>query len=417
MREIKELLACYVKAIEKGVVGRARTTWCKGLDHLSDPVRKAFLTVERHRLLEGFYRWAEGTGYTWVPLDPSSPNDEALAQVYTAAASGLVIKLSPQGTPTSSSSSPLLMAIMLEHLDLKPGMRVLEIGTGTGYNAALMAEIVGKQELVTTLELQPDLAERAKRLLRSAGYGGIQVHCADGFYGWPKNAPYDRIVATTCCADISPHWLEQVTPGGWMLVPLRHGGETMAPLTQVYPDGRGRVLDPAGFGPAQGMLSDSGPWAQVPEPKSWLPDHSLPGKKLLRLPDPIPSEFNGFTAHFHYFVALNEPNACLFMWSGQDVLLCVLLWDNQTREYAGLACGEDRWVRVIGGERLCKCLEGIYREYEEFGQPRVSDYQMEFLLRSAPLEPTGPMSRVRRLGSQEWVIERRFTIQRVWLPG
>jgi len=176
------------------------------------------------------------------------------------------------------------MAFMLEYLELKPGMRVLEIGTGTGYNAALMAEIVGKQELVVTLEIQPDLAKQAKRLLRKAGYGGIQVYCADGFTGWPKCAPYDRIVATTCCADISPHWLEQLSPTGWILAPLYHGGA--APLIQCYRDGRGRALNPAGFGPAQGMLSGSGPWAPTPEPRSWPLNHHLQGKKLLRLPDP-----------------------------------------------------------------------------------------------------------------------------------
>jgi len=102
VREIDKLLASYVEEIERAVVGCS--TWRKGLDYLSDPVRKAFLTVERHRLLKGFYRWVEGTDFTWVPLN--AQNHEVLKQVYTASAWGLPIKLSPQGKPTSSTSSP-----------------------------------------------------------------------------------------------------------------------------------------------------------------------------------------------------------------------------------------------------------------------------------------------------------------------
>lgn len=412
MCEIKELLLHYVEAIEQGVIGRAYTTWCKGIACLSDPVRQAFLTVERHRLLAGFYRWTEDRGYIWVSLNPETPDYEALEQVYTAAASGLPIKLSPQGTPTSSTSSPLLMAIMLELLDLEPGMKVLEIGTGTGYNAALMAEIVGKQELVTTLEIQPDITDLTKRLLRNAGYGGIKVHCADGFYGWPEDAPYDRIIATTCCADISPHWLEQVTARGWMLIPLRHGGETSAPLTQVYSDGRGKVLDPAGFAPAQRMLSDdTGLWAWIPKSGSLPLDYSLPGRKLLQLPKPF--EFTCFFFHFEYFVALNDPNACFFFQPGR----AAFSHRHQTRESAELVCDEDGWVKARGGKRLCEYLEKYYREYEECGQPRVGDYRTEFSLHGNILEAAETAPRVRRVGPREWAIKRRFTIQRVWLPG
>lgn len=411
MCEIKELLRRYVEALERGLESRASTTWCRGHAALSfEPLRKAFLTVERHRLLEGFYRPVKGGGYIWVSLDADAPNQEALKEVYTASAEGLVTKLSPEGKPTSSSSSPTLMVSMLQILDLKPGMRVLEIGTGTGYNAALMAEIVGKQELVTTLDIQPDIVERAERCLRRAGYGDIQVYCTDGHYGLPENGPYDRIVATTCCTDISPHWLNQLTRKGWILTPLRHGGETVAPVTQVYPDRRGRVLEPAGFGLAHGMLTDSDPWAQIPKPDPQMLEHGLSGRRLFRLPSP--REFTAFTFHFHYFVALNEPNALFFMRPGQ----VMLLWDDQTREGAGLI-QEDEWVRVSGSERLCKRLEEIYKEFKEFGQPRLHDYRIEFLLRSAPLEANGNALGVRRVGPREWIIERRFTSQRIWLPA
>ncbi|MFH1609212.1 MAG: methyltransferase domain-containing protein [Candidatus Bipolaricaulota bacterium] len=387
----------YVEAIERGLSRR-----------LSEPVRKAFLTVERHRLLEGFYRWEGPEHFTWVAVNPDAPDWEVLQEVYSASPKGLPVKLSPQGDPTSSTSSPPLMAYMLEFLELGPGMKVLEIGTGTGYNAALMAEIVGGQEFVTTLEIQPDLVERARRLLHRAGYGGIKVFCTDGFYGWPENSPYNRIVGTTCCADISPHWLKQLAGEGWMLVPLYHGGETCAPLVRVDPEGKGKLLAGAGFAHAQGMLGGHAIWAEGV--KSQLPGRG-PGRKLLRLPNQF--EFARFVGYFHYFVALNESNVCP-PWSLPDQAM--LLWDERSCEGAGLVWGEDGWVRIVGSERLMKRLEELYEAYEELGRPSFEDYQMEFLVRPAPLEGKNA-PRLRRVGLREWIIERRFTTQRVWLPA
>ncbi|HIC95845.1 TPA: methyltransferase domain-containing protein [Candidatus Bipolaricaulota bacterium] len=393
--EMRGLLERYVEAIER--VSKP----------LSEPVRKAFLRVERHRFLEGFYRWEGPEQFTWVEVNPDAPDQEVLKEIYSASPKGLPIKLSPEGFPTSSTSSPPLMAYMLELLELKPGMKVLEIGTGTGYNAALMAEIVGSQELVTTLEIQPDLVERARRLLHRAGYGGIKVVCTDGFHGWPEDSPFDRIVATTCCADISPHWLKQLSSEGWMLVPLYHGGETCAPLVKVDPKGEGKLLGGAGFAHAQGMLSDSAIWA---EGGKSLPSH-MSGRKLIRLP--TLSEFRRFVGCFHYFIALNELCACT-PWGlkGQ----AILLWDKLADEGAGLIWQEDGWVQVVGSERLINRLEELYDGYEELGRPGFESYQMEFQVRPAPLGGD-VVQRLRQVGDREWIIERQFTTQRVWLPA
>ncbi|MFF5715347.1 methyltransferase domain-containing protein [Streptomyces buecherae] len=122
--------------------------------------------------------------------------------------------------PTSSVSAPIAVVDMLAELDLHPGQRVLEIGTGSGFNAALLATRVGADRVVT-VEIDPELAAGARRALRRAGYGGVTVMEADGERVWSPGAPYDRLVATASVASIPWAWVEQVRPGGLVLSPLR----------------------------------------------------------------------------------------------------------------------------------------------------------------------------------------------------
>ncbi len=134
--------------------------------------------------------------------------DDAIVTKY---ADGMVI---------SSSSQPSLMAIMLEQLQLEPGHRVLEIGAGTGYNAALMAHIVGNSGQVVTIDIDEDIVENARTHLAAAGFDVVQVICADGGLGYPAGAPFDRIILTVSAGDIAPAWLKQLKPGGRLLLPL-----------------------------------------------------------------------------------------------------------------------------------------------------------------------------------------------------
>ncbi|QKW49579.1 methyltransferase domain-containing protein [Streptomyces buecherae] len=122
--------------------------------------------------------------------------------------------------PTSSVSAPTAVVDMLAELDLHPDQRVLEIGTGSGFNAALLATRVGADRVVS-LEIDANLAAGARRALRRAGYGGVTVVAADGERGWEPGAPYDRLVATASVASIPWAWVEQVRPGGLVLSPLR----------------------------------------------------------------------------------------------------------------------------------------------------------------------------------------------------
>ena len=112
------------------------------------------------------------------------------------------------------------MAQMLEELHPQPGHRVLEIGTGTGYNAALLSMLVGPRGRVTSIELDPDLAKKARRALRSAGQPATIV-VGDGRGGWEKGAPYDRIVVTASSLEVPRAFHEQLVEDGLLVVPLR----------------------------------------------------------------------------------------------------------------------------------------------------------------------------------------------------
>jgi protein-L-isoaspartate(D-aspartate) O-methyltransferase len=140
----------------------------------------------------------------------------------------IVTKRDADGQPISSSSQPAIMAIMLDQLDLAPGQRVLEIGAGTGYNAALMSHIVGSDGTVVSVDIDSEVAAQAREHLTSAGYQDVTVVAADGAVGYPPSAPYDRVIATVGVSDLAPPWLDQLSPGGRIVVPLDVRGTQLA---------------------------------------------------------------------------------------------------------------------------------------------------------------------------------------------
>ena len=116
-------------------------------------------------------------------------------------------------------SAPHMVAIMTDLLDLSAGTRVLEIGTGCGYHAAVTAEVVGAEN-VYSVEYHDDLAHRARETLAATGYDGVSVRAGDGKQGWPEHAPYDRAYLTCAASELPQAVVDQVAPGGMVLAPL-----------------------------------------------------------------------------------------------------------------------------------------------------------------------------------------------------
>ncbi len=149
-------------------------------------------------------------------------------------------------------SQPYIVALMTDLLRLRPGARVLEVGTGSGYQAAVLGELVAD---VYTIEIIEALGEQAGRRLQRLGYEGVRVRLGDGYYGWQEHAPFDAIVVTAAASHIPPPLVEQLKPGGRMVIPV--GGRfQVQQLTLITkdPDGRTRTRQilPVRFVPLTG---------------------------------------------------------------------------------------------------------------------------------------------------------------------
>ncbi|WP_344282132.1 methyltransferase, FxLD system [Actinomadura napierensis] len=158
-----------------------------------------------------------------VPRHRFAP-DAPLEQAYDAY-KAVFTKKDEHEVITSSVSAPQIQAMMLERAEISAGMRILEIGSG-GYNAALLAELVGEGGDVTTIDIDPDVTARAERLLAEGGYGSVHVVTGDAEAGVAASAPYDRILVTVGAWDIPPAWTTQLAPAGRLVVPLRIKGLT-----------------------------------------------------------------------------------------------------------------------------------------------------------------------------------------------
>ena len=117
-------------------------------------------------------------------------------------------------------SQPFIVAYMTEQLELQPGDKVLEIGTGSGYQAAVLSEIT---PFVFTIEIIPELAKTARTRFAELGYNTIKVKIGDGYYGWEKHAPYDAIIGTAAADEVPQALIDQLNPGGRLIIPT---GET-----------------------------------------------------------------------------------------------------------------------------------------------------------------------------------------------
>lgn len=246
------------------------------LGDLPEPWRQAFADVPRHAFIPALV-WRQRGDVDGNDMYPLHRDKEPAEWLEVAYANRPVDTQVDDGHPaedgtghevTSSASQPSIVADMLVALQAEPGMTVLEVGTGTGYNAALLAHRVG-QENVVTVEIDPEVADHARDALDATGFGKVTVITADGAQGYPVNAPYDRVIVTAGVTTIPYAWVAQTAPGGRIVLPMagtyqppgiltldvghdgtasgRFGGAAafMALRAQRVPRPRGRSIDTA----------------------------------------------------------------------------------------------------------------------------------------------------------------------------
>jgi protein-L-isoaspartate(D-aspartate) O-methyltransferase len=198
----------------------------------TEPVVAALRAVPRHVFLPG------------VPLD----------QAYDPARA-VITKTAEDGAHLSCASVATLVAAMLEHLQVGPGHHVYECGAGTGYNAALLAELAGPGGAVTSADIDAEVTAGATAALQATGHGTVRVLTRDGAFGAAEDAPFDRIIATVGVWDIPESWFTQLKPGGRMVLPLRWRGQTRGVAFTKHSDGalRSESVFLCGFVPMIGQ--------------------------------------------------------------------------------------------------------------------------------------------------------------------
>lgn len=196
-----------------------------GLDQLSPPVLEALRTVPRHAFV------------------PDSLQDAAYDNGPLPIGEGQTI------------SQPYIVAIMTELLALQPEHQVLEIGTGSGYQTAILARLVRE---VYSIEIIDALARRAAQRLKLLGFRNVQTRSGDGYHGWPEAAPFDAVMITAAAVAVPPPLFEQLAPGGRLIVPLDTGFDQELVLFNKSQEGvlSQRKLLPVAFVPMTGAARD-----------------------------------------------------------------------------------------------------------------------------------------------------------------
>ncbi|MEV0966222.1 methyltransferase domain-containing protein [Streptomyces sp. NPDC049910] len=234
-----------------GPAAEARAALVRGVAAtgvLRDPAwRAAFAEVPRHLFVPYYYLPALA-GYERLWSGDPDP-DRRERWLRGAYADGPLATRVRGGELVSSGSQPSLMARMLVALEVADGHRVLEAGTGTGYNAALLAHRLG-DPMVTTVELDPEIADSARRHLAAAGYHPAVI-AGDGARGCPERAPFDRVIATCALPSVPRAWLPQCAPGGLILAPLANGLVVLRVRDEGHAEGR-FLHPPAYFVPLRG---------------------------------------------------------------------------------------------------------------------------------------------------------------------
>ncbi|WP_233224224.1 methyltransferase domain-containing protein [Amycolatopsis sp. BJA-103] len=351
-------------------------------DAMSAEHRPAFLAAAREWFAPARFWYKEENDAKDVAVDRVDDPDRWMSIVYSNRA--LVTQFDDGETvwpnighrPTSSASMPSVVAGMLKALDVHMGHSVLEIGTGTGWNAALLAEIVGENGRVSSVEIDPTVAEQARRNLDAAGYGTVETVVADAAISVGGGGRFDRIIATVGVhvGQLPYAWVEAVKPGGVVVAPMR-ADMASGPLVRFVANEDGTATGHAV------------PWLQVGFMD--MRTHRVPAADLgvLRWDDPAAdltatdlAPWVPLLADDHRWPIAVALSDCRYdVWERTDdrphgvAWLCHVLSGSWASVVP--AGGERYAVRQYGPRRLWDEAEAAYRWWQRRGQPPLSAWR------------------------------------------
>lgn len=325
-----------------------------------------------------------------------------------AYADGSIITKQVGIEPASSSTAPSLMASMLELLRVEKGMKVLEIGAGTGYNAALLAELVGDGGNVFSVDIDIDTIQEAQQNLARAGYKDIVIKRADGANGLPEHSPYDRIIATCSVRNIPKPLVGQLKKGGVIVLPIWFNGTQLSPAFKKDSDGNliglsttlGGFMEMRSktFQEMQAEKSETGEILISSEHPELFPEEKLKSFLLQYAPEerklPVGGALSPRGGNFFIFVALHEKKSVeLFLEDttpkfdfGDSAAGIVDLENNS-------ACfiSRDNRMFVYGNLRAYQRLLRLAEEWERFKRPDVNKLQVFAYMNGRPILERGDL--------------------------
>ncbi|MGH3313068.1 MAG: methyltransferase domain-containing protein [Streptomyces sp.] len=281
------------------------------------------------------------------------------------------------GIATSSNSMPSMVAQMLDLLDVRDGDRVLEIGTATGYVAALLCQRLGGDK-VFSIELDPQLAEQARSHLAAAGYTPTLV-CGDGEKGWPEAAPYDRLIATCALRHVPLDLVDQVTPGGVIVAPMARefwSGAVVRLIVQDDGTAGGSFRGGASYMPMRSHRA--GPRAPVEQDSARERANPLDPRQLLSL-------------SFALYGGARMPDVKMVHAATDDG---VRVW-LRDRDGSGAIADPDGTVREYGPRGLWAEVEAAHAEYVDLGEPAADAFGLTVGQEGEQVWPGGPEAVIR----------------------
>ncbi|WP_229352846.1 methyltransferase domain-containing protein [Streptomyces sp. UNOB3_S3] len=327
-------------------------------------IRDAFAARPRHLFApDRLWYW---DGHAYVPVDRKADPQRWAAEVYAGPDDPAITQITG-GVPSSSLSCPAIIADMLDSVMLEPGHRVLELGAGQGYNAALLDWRTGPG-LVTTVEVDPTLAAAAQDRSEVLGTG-VAVQTGDGELGWPDGAPYDRVVSTYAVESVPWAWIEQTRPGGRIVTPWGRLGHVALTVADDGKSATGWMQGLAAFMPSRTTPEARRSWRQV------RGDRPTEDERALALP---PGRRNDGNVLFVLRVCL--PDVEVFTRTGDDHRVTGFLHDGHSSWATLTACGGGTTlVRQGGPRRLADEAERVLDGWAQQGEPSLYDFGMTVL--------------------------------------